>query len=323
MKQIHYLSIFFISLLLLGASNTFADSDLSNLPQYTPTKLSSPNLSSIGSDSMDDLVRLWVKTYKEYQPNAAVQVVSRGSATAPAALIDGSADLGPMARPMKQVERDAFLRRYGFQPTEIKTAYSAVSIYVPKTNPIDSISLAQLDGIFSIEQKRGMEKPITNWSQLGIKGRLGGSKIVPLGRLKNDPTSLYFRQRVNLQGDFIDNLMTTTDLSSLIKSISSTPESIGFGEYVVNNTAVKTLRVSRSQEAKSVSPNFKTIMAGDYPLSRSLNVYIVRNPGESVDSSLQDFLRFVLSQQGQRIVEGQGLVPLSAKVVKEELAKLN
>ena len=318
-------------------ASTAKPASKSALPQYVPATLSSDSLTSVGSDSMDGLVRLWVDEYKKYQPTLKVQVVSRGSATAPAALIEGSADLGPMARPMKASERETFKSTYGFEPTQVRTAIAAVAVYVPKTNSLNQISFQQLEGIFAdadtttptaaAGETSTTELPkisaITSWSALNAKVK-GNDSIVPLGQHPDTNLGTYFKQSVLSQRPYSQAVFGTADNESLFEALEMNPSGIGFGTPVpaAQATGLKVLAVSKTAGSKAVLPSESQIVKGNYPLAKYLSIYVVREPGKGVEPALEDFLRFVLSEQGQKVVSAQGLTPLPASVVKEELAKL-
>ncbi|MCB0345011.1 MAG: substrate-binding domain-containing protein, partial [Bdellovibrionales bacterium] len=174
--------------------STIAAAD--QLPEYQPRNIGKTSLSSVGSDSMENLVDLWAKEFGKFHPETDIQVVSRGSASAPAALIEGTADVGPMARPMKSVELDKFKRSYGFEPTQIRTAMAGVAIYVSKNNPIKSISFEELDALYSKSLNRGSKAVITSWKDLGVEQGLASSDVMALGAGLNSYTRSFFRQQV-------------------------------------------------------------------------------------------------------------------------------
>ena len=280
---------------------------------------------------MGGLVNLWVEAYKKQQPGVKVQVVSRGSATAPAALIDGSADLGPMARPMKSFERESFVSKYGFEPTQVRTALAAVGVFVTKKNPMQNITFAQLDQLFSSNPQRepGLNSGAnllagSTWGSLGVSGPFAQEEIFVLGQGKETWLGSYFRQRVMLQQEYTSRMMTTTDKASLIKAVAANPGTIGFaeiGDYddkVLDKLGVRLMPVRRQQGERSYVPSQRNIVTGKYPLSRYLSIYVVNEPGESMDPALADLLSFILSKQGQEIVVAQGLLPLPASVLQDE-----
>jgi len=304
------------------AANALAD-DL-QLPDYVPAKLSAsdPKLNSVGSDAMGELVNRWVDAYQAAQPEVKVNVVSRGSATAAAALIEGTADLGPMVREMKTPEREDFLTKYGFEPTQIRTALAGVAVYVQADNPIKKLSFYELDGIYSADLARGAPQAITNWSKVGVAGALADKPIMALGLLETNYAHSFFRQQVLLQGKLLPNVTSVSSTSSIFETIAANPNAIGVGDIVNYPSTIKALEVSRTQAGPGVAPSMSNIQSGKYPLSRYLSVYVVKEPNEELNAALKDFLRFVLSKQGQQIVGDQGYIPLPAAVAIEELKKL-
>ena len=305
---------------LIICLSSYAEESSNNLPQYTPQALPSGSLSSVGSDSMGDLVRLWVEEFKSFQPKVALQVVARGSATAPAALIEGTADLGPMSRPMKDAEREEFIAAYGFEPTQIRTAYAAVAVYMPSAAPVNSLSVSQLEKIFTSDKEM-------TWGDLGVTGNYSKTPVMIFGLKAQPYLSSYFKQRVLRQNEFSKSLMSTVDNDSLYKAVLMNKGAIGFGHPTLNPAdlpeGVKQVRVSKATGDTAFVPTLKAIKTGKYPLSRSLNIYVARQPGEAVDPVLKDFLSYVLSQQGQEVVKSQGLIPLNLDVVNTERRKLN
>lgn len=293
-----------------------------DLEHYTPAQLDSGSLTSVGSDSMDTLVALWVQDYSQHQPNVSIQVQSRGSASAPAALIEGVADLGPMARTMSTPELESFKTKYGFSPTQIRTAVAGVSVYVAKDNPLSKISLKDLDAIFSASPKRGSERQLKSWKDLNVaEASLGNLEIVPVGTLTESPAYAYFRQRVLLQNDFRKDITLTADTNTVLDTVAVNKAAIGFGMTGATHPGVREVAISLEITDEAYLPSEQNILSGKYPLSRYLNVYIVREPGKDVDATTKDFLRYVLSQEGQHIVKKQGLMPLPAEVVREEKKK--
>ncbi len=293
-----------------------------DLPEYRADVREQSSLSSIGSDSMGGLMTKWVLAYRKYQPKVRLQVVSRGSALAPAALVEGTADLGPMARPMKTSERKDFLSRYGFEPTQIRAAASVAAIYVHKDNPLQSISVRQLEQIFAANPKRGGAK-IRRWKQVEAGKSFPSEQINLLGRATDSYLAGYFKQRVLLQGEFSSSMKQLSSSSDLFDEILAAPGSIGFSEFQLSPPkGIRMLKVMSDEDGKAFLPTRDTIADGTYPLSRYLSIYLVRSPGEPVDEATADFLRFVLSRQGQQLVEELGMRPLTADVLREERDKL-
>ena len=158
-----------------GQTSALANVD-PNLPVYEPVSGVSGNLNSIGSDTLNNLMTLWAEGFEAIYPNVNIQIEGKGSSTAPPALIEGTAQIGPMSREMKGSEMDAFEARYGYKPTAVGTSIDALAVFVNKDNPLESISSEQIDSVFSSTYRKG-GTPITEWSQLGLEGSLGGRAL--------------------------------------------------------------------------------------------------------------------------------------------------
>src|SRR5688572_6637370 len=164
---------------LLGAQAIKVDA---GLPGYARTSGVSGSLNSVGSDTMNNLMTLWAETFRKFYPNVRIQVEGKGSSTAPPALISGTAQFGPMSRSMRSTEIDQFQQRYGYKPTEIRTSYDALAVYVHRDNPIKQLTLAQVDAIFGKSRRRGYKQNITTWGQVGLTGDWANRPIGIYGR---------------------------------------------------------------------------------------------------------------------------------------------
>lgn len=317
-------SILFWSLVLLSplaiAEGPFEVSP--ELPEYKPAQLTEATINSVGSDSMGGLVDVWVNEYRQYQPDVAVRVLSRGSATAPAALIEGTADIGPMVRPMKEAELEEFKLKYGFEPTQIRTALAGVAVYVSKDNPLNSLTFEQLDAIYSVTNNRGLRKEVVTWGDLGAKGKLADEQIMRLGPDAHSYPYAFFRQQVTLQGDYHPAVTSTADVNSMLEAVAANPSAIGYGPIAGATDKVKILAIAKEGGDKPTLPTMSSLENGRYPLGRFLNVYFAHDPSVGLEPATKDFLRFVLSKKGQELVQAQGLIPLPATVVRTELQKL-
>jgi phosphate transport system substrate-binding protein len=283
----------------------------------------SATLTSVGSDSMDSVMTLWVNAFKKRNPGTDIKLASSGSASAPAALIEGSADLGPMARPMKEPELKEFREKYGFEPTQIRAAIAAVGVYVPASSPLKSITLEQLDAIFSADRLRGSQSSVTTWSQLGVTGELASKPVMPVGRVNGSYPNLYFKQQALVQGNYAGNVEYTADLRSLFDVVAANPNSIGFGELSDGDAKVRVIPVAPAAGAPAIAATNENLIREAYPLSRFLNVYIVRFPDKPIEPTLKQFLTYVLGEEGQKLVTLDGLLPIPAKLAAAELSKLN
>jgi phosphate transport system substrate-binding protein len=292
------------------------------LPAYEKVSGVSGTLNSIGSDTMNNLMTLWAEGFAKVYPNVRVQVEGKGSSTAPPALIARTAQLGPMSRPMKESERDQFEAKFGYKPTEIKTAVDGLAVYVHKDNPIQALTLPQVDAIFSKTRRLGYPQSIDTWGQLGLKGAWENRRISLYGRNSASGTYGFFKEHALGGGDFKDEVKEQPGSASVVQGVSEDLAGIGYSGLGYRTSGVKALALAPKEGAPAVEPTAENVYKGAYPLARFLFVYINKEPGKPLDPLVREFLKFVLSKEGQEIVVKDGYLPLPAKVVAEERRKL-
>src|SRR5262245_3946923 len=161
------------------------------IAEYKPVGGVSGSINSIGSDTLNNVMTLWAEGFKAMYPNVKIGIEGKGSSTAPPALIEGTAQFGPMSREMKPTEIDAFEKKYGYKPTQIRVAIDALAVYVHKDNPATGMTLSTVDGIFSSTRKRG-GKDIKNWGQAGLTGEWANKPISLYGRNSASGTYGFF-----------------------------------------------------------------------------------------------------------------------------------
>ncbi len=293
------------------------------VPAYTRTITVSGNLSSVGSDTMNNLMTLWAEAFAKYHPAVKVQVEGKGSSTAPPALIAGTAQLGPMSRAMKPEEMDKIEDKYGFQPTRIRTALDTIGVYVNKDNPIKSLSLPEIDAIFSKARKCGYPNDVTTWGQLGLKGEWAGKPISLYGRNSASGTYGFFKEHALCKGDYKDTVKEQPGSASVVQGVSEDLYGIGYSGIGYKTSGVRALPLAATLDGTVYEPSYENALSRAYPLSRYLYIYIVRDPRRPMDPLVHEFLRFVLSKEGQEIVVKDGYLPLTDAVLEEELAKLD
>jgi phosphate transport system substrate-binding protein len=293
------------------------------LPVYQAQTTVSGNLSSVGSDTMNNMMTLWAESFRKIHPAVRVQIEGKGSSTAPPALIAGTAQLGPMSREMKDTELDSLEEKYGFAPTLIQTSIDTIGVYVNRDNPLVSLSLPEVDAIFSKTRKGGFGRDITTWSQLGAKGELSGKPISLFGRNAASGTYGFFKEHALYKGDYKDTVKEQPGSASVVQGVSEDIAAIGYSGIGYRTSGVKALALSQKVGAKAVEPTYENALSKAYPLARFLYVYVVRDPRKPMDPLTKEFLRFVLSKQGQEVVVKDGYLPLTAAMVSQELAKLD
>ena len=292
------------------------------IPGYQKASGVSGNLSSIGSDSMNNLMTLWAETFRKYYPNVKVQVEGKGSSTAPPALIAGTAQFGPMSRTMRSTEIDQFDQKHGYKPTEIRTSYDALAVYVHKDNPIKELSLAQVEAIFGKSRKRGYKANVTTWGQLGLTGDWANRPIGLYGRNSASGTYGFFREIVLRNGDYKDTVKEQPGSASVVQGITEDRYAIGYSGAGYRTSGVRAVPLSDQPNGPYFEGTYEEVISGKYPLSRFLYLYVNKAPGKPLDPLQLEFLKLVMSKEGQEVVIKDGYMPLTPAQVKEELTKL-
>ncbi len=309
--------------LLAGAA--FADEAVKvdpKLPAYQKTDGIRGNMSSIGSDSMNNLMTLWAEGFKKFYPGVNVQVEGKGSSTAPPALLEGTAQLGPMSRDMKTEETDLFVKKFGYKPTRLRTCLDALAVYVHKDNPLQSMTMAQVDAAFSKTRKHGHAEDLTTWGQLGLTGDWARKPISLYGRNSASGTYGYFKDHALKKGDFKDTVKEQPGSASVVQGITEDKFGMGYSGVGYVTSGVRALALANDDKTTPILGSYDNLLDGKYPLGRYLNLYVVMEPGKPLDPLRREFVRFVFSKEGQEIVVKDGYFPLPAKVAAEELKRI-
>ena len=291
------------------------------IPAYEKTSGVSGNVNSVGSDTMNNLMTLWGESFAKMYPNVKIQVEGKGSSTAPAALIAGTAQFGPMSRAMRGTEIDQFEKKFGYKPTQLRTSYDALAVYVNKDNPLEKATLAEVDGVFSKTRRRGGKNAAT-WGQLGLTGDWAARPLSLYGRNSASGTYGFFKEHALQNGDFKDTVKEQPGSASVVQGVTADRFGIGYSGIGYKTSGVKNIAVAEKAGGAFSSGSYEDVVSGKYPLARFLYVYVNKAPGKELDPVVREFLKFVFSKEGQEIVVKDGYYPLTAKVVNEELAKI-
>jgi phosphate transport system substrate-binding protein len=310
--------------LILGAVNVRADAVQvdSAIPAYTPVSGVSGNLKSIGSDTMNNLMALWAEGFYKFYPNVKVEIEGKGSATAPPALVSGTAHFGPMSRPMKDAELDAFEKKFGYKPVAVRTSFDALAVYVHKDNPIKSLTMQQVDAIFSKTRRGGYPKDIKTWGDLGLTGEWADKPISLYGRNSASGTYGYFKEHALFKGDYKDEVKEQPGSSSVVQGVASDKFAIGYSGIGYKTADVRAVPLANKAGETAYEADMENVYSGDYPLARYLFLYVNKKPGEKLDPLRGEFLRFVLSKEGQEVVIKDGYLPIPNTIITEERRKL-
>jgi len=291
------------------------------LKPYEKVSGVSGNLNSIGSDSLNNLMTLWAEGFRAVYPNVNIQIEGKGSSTAPPALIEGTAQLGPMSRAMKAAEIDAFEKKYGHKPTEVKVAIDALAVFVHKDNPIKGLTMDQVDSIFSSTNKRG-GKPMNTWGELGLTGEWANRPLSLYGRNSASGTYGFFKEHALKNGDFRSTVKEQPGSSSVVQGIANDLGSIGYSGIGYKTSGVKALALAEAAGGAVQDPNLENCLTGKYPMARFLFIYVNKKPNEPMDKLVHEFVKFVNSKEGQEVVVKDGYYPMPAAVAADTLMAL-
>ena len=283
----------------------------------------SGNVNSIGSDTLNNLMTLWAEGFRKQYPSVKIQIEGKGSSTAPPALIEGTAQLGPMSRAMKSTEVDAFERKFRYKPTALPVAIDALAVYVNKDNPIQGLTMAQVDAIFSKTRRFGAQQNLERWAQLGITGEVADSPISIYGRNSASGTYGFFKEYALKNGDFKDEVKEQPGSASVVQGITEDQAGIGYSGIGYLTSGVRALPLAEKEGGAFVAPTQTNALNGSYPLWRHLLVYVNKAPNKPLDPLVKEFIKFIYSKEGQAIVIKDGFFPLPQSVIEKELGKLD
>ena len=282
----------------------------------------SGNLSSIGSDSLNNLMTLWAEKFNRMYPNVKIQIEGKGSSTAPPALISATAQLGPMSRAMKGSEVDEFERKFGYKPTQVRVAVDALAVFVNKDNPLACMTMPQVDAAFSKSRRAGYKENVKTWGPLGLTGDWANRPVSLFGRNSASGTYGFFKEHVLKNGDYKDEVKEQPGSASVVQGVTVDRYAMGYSGIGYATAGVRALPLAAKQGDKCHPATPEEAYSGNYPLARFLYVYVNRAPGKPLDPLVAEFLKLVLSKEGQEVVVKDGYFPLPSKIEQEELGKL-
>jgi phosphate transport system substrate-binding protein len=312
--------------LVSGIAPAYADEAIAldpALKAYVKVSGVSGNVNSIGSDTLNNLMTLWAEGFRKQYPNVKIQIEGKGSSTAPPALIEGTAQLGPMSRTMKNTEVDAFERKYRYKPTAFPVAIDALAVYVNKDNPIQGLTMAQVDAIFSKSRRLGHNENIQAWKQTGLNGDFGSSPISIYGRNSASGTYGFFKEHALKNGDFKDEVKEQPGSASVVQSVSEDQAGIGYSGIGYLTSNVRAVPLAEKDGAPFKEASQQNADDGSYPLWRHLYLYVNKVPNKPLDPIVGEFIKFIYSKEGQKVVIKDGFFPLKADAIEQELKRLD
>jgi phosphate transport system substrate-binding protein len=317
------LNKFLVTAVLVLTSYVTAAADIDPaIPNYERTSGVSGNLSSVGSDTLANLMTLWAEDFKRLYPNVNIQIQAAGSSTAPPALTERTSNFGPMSREMKDNEIEAFESRFGYKPTAIPVAIDALAVYVHKDNPIQGLTIAQVDAIFSSNQRCGGTGSIESWGDLAMRGAWERRDFQLFGRNSVSGTYGYFKDVALCGGDFKNNVNEQPGSASVVQSVSTSINGIGYSGIGYRTSSVRAVPIARNADSDFFEATPENAVAGNYPLARFLYVYVNKAPNTELPPLEREFIKLIMSQAGQGIVMKDGYIPLPGRVVTGTLQTL-
>ena len=307
------------TLSVLFSASVYAQTLDPNLKAYSSVPAVSGTIKSIGSDTLNNLMTLWAEGFRKVYPNVQIEIEGKGSSTAPPALVAGTAQFGPMSRLMKGAEIDAFEKKFGYKPTAINVSLDSLAVYVHKDNPIKCLTLQQVDAIFSKNRRGGYVGDISNWSQVEIPN-LGPISLY--GRNSASGTYGFFKETALFNGDYKDSVKEQPGSSTVVQGVASDKGGIGYSGIGYKTADVRAVPIASKPGSECFEATEENVLSGDYPLARFLVVYVNRNPTQKMDPLRLEFIKFILSKEGQEVNIKDGYYPITSAIVEDELNKV-
>ncbi len=293
------------------------------LPTYQKAAGISGNFTSVGSDTLNNLMTLWAEEYKRIYPNVNIQIQGAGSSTAPPALTEGASNFGPMSRMMNAKEVESFEKKHGYKPYAVPVAIDALAVYVNKDNPIKGLSIEEVDAMMSVGRKCGLAEDITKWGQVGMSGEWANRDIALYGRNSVSGTYGFYKDVALCKGDFKRNMAEQPGSASVVQSVATQINAIGYSGIGYKTSGVRALPLSKKKGQPFVQPDAVHSIDGTYPLARVLYVYVNKKPNQPLAPLEREFFKMVLSKQGQNVVVKDGFVPMPARMAAKAAEALS
>jgi phosphate transport system substrate-binding protein len=293
-----------------------------DLPGYQTVLGLSGALKSIGSDTLKNEMAGWAKGFMALYPGVKIDIEAQGSATAPPALLAGASQLGPMSRPMSAEELNEFDAKYHYKPVSFRVAVDALAIYVNKGNPIACLSLPQLNRIFSSTRYITDGDNITTWGGAGGSAEWATKPISLYGRNALSGTYEFFREQVLYDGDYKKEIKAQPDSEAVVQGVAKDSAAIGYSGIGYKTERVRAVPLSSAMGAQCYDTSAQSTLSGNYPIARYLYIYLNQKPGEPLDPLRREFVKFVLSKDGQTQAESDGFYAITNKIREDELQKL-
>lgn len=284
-----------------------------NLPVYRPVSSLKGELKLVGSNTMSHVAAVWSDGFRQFYPDVRITIDVNGSREAVRAVETNEAHIGLLSRSIDAAEAESFAKTLGYQPKVLTPCLERIAVFAHKDNPINGLTLKQVDAIFSNSLKRGEERPIRTWGQLGFPGAWANQPIVAVGRKDDTGSQLFFKEAVLLGGDYREDLVPKTGNLDLVKSIGKDPRALGFAGLSCDAPEVRSVPLAIRPEGPFVAIDSPEADAGQYPLMRPLQLVVDHNPKKEMPAVESEFIKYVFSRLGQEDVIKAGFQAIPAQ----------
>jgi phosphate transport system substrate-binding protein len=292
------------------------------LPNYQAVGALTGEIKSVGSDTLNNEMTAWAEGFKAKYPGVTFEIEGKGSATAPAALLAGASQFAPMSRPMTSDETEAFEKKYGYKPAHFRVAIDALAVYVNKDNPIKCLSQIQIDRMFSSTRKGSGGRDISTWGDAGLTGDWASTPITFYGRNALSGTYEFFRTHVLYGGDYKPNVKQQIGSAEVVEGVAGDKFAIGYSGLGYKTEGVRALPVAAYDGGVCYETSAEMVRAGKYPIARYLEIYVNRKPSEALDPLRAEFIKFILSKDGQALTEKGGYYSINSDERQVDLGRL-
>ena len=309
-----------LAALLTMAAPAFAQLKVDpKLPSYKPAPGVSGTIKSVGSDTMNNLMTYWSEGFRKHYPNVKVEIEGKGTSTAMPAMIEGTANFGPMSRPPKQSEINDFEAKMGYKPVTLGTSIDMLAVFVNKDNPIQGLTLAQVDAAFSKTRQAGAKADAKTWGDLGLTGAWTKAPISLYGRNSASGTYGFFKEHALAKGDFKDSVKELPGSAAVVQAAATDKSAMGYSGIGYRTADVRAVPLAADADSEFIPAEVDYAYSGDYPLSRMLLLAVNHKPGTKLDPLRAEFLKYVYSKEGQEVVIKDGYFPVPASVARKAL----
>ncbi|MEM8945337.1 MAG: substrate-binding domain-containing protein [Planctomycetota bacterium] len=310
-----------LSILTLVSSTTRADTAVPtgavsldpNLPYYRPVENLSGELKLGGSNTLSHIAAGWIDSFTQFYPNVRISIEVNGSRQAVRDVEAGKTHIGLLSRTVHREEVEAFQQKFGYPPTVLTPCLERTGVFVHKDNPIEGLTLSQLDSIYSPECRRGSDKPCGTWAYFGVTGDWGKRSVVAHGRTKDTGSQVFIQQAVMLGAPLREDLIAHKSNVDLIKAIAADPNAVGFCGLSYATPEVKAVPLGFSKEEGFVKIDSPEADRGLYPLIRRLQLVVNHDPSAELPALQQEFIKYVFSRLGQEDVVKAGFQAIPAR----------